>query len=177
MCSSRGDNKQLATVKTCRNVCKESKRIGWKYGEIWVAASERNKAKKLLKRYNWAFATNNRRQWRTGMVKQEIDTSEVRLIKQVPRSILLVKSNEVDEMKRSDVIEWSSGPWSSPAFLVKKKSGSIRFCVDCRKPNDVTRKVSYPLSRIDDTLDSLAGTKWFTTTWATGSAGVYKTLS
>jgi hypothetical protein len=33
--------------------------------------------------------------------------------------------------------------------------------VDYRKLNDVTKKDSFPLPRIDDTLDTLAGTKWF----------------
>ncbi|GFU59824.1 retrovirus-related Pol polyprotein from transposon 297 [Trichonephila clavipes] len=38
-----------------------------------------------------------------------------------------------------------------------------RFCVDYRKLNDVTKKDSYPLPRIDDTLDTLSGHKWFST--------------
>ena len=136
--------------------------------EKWItglAAAEKNKAKKLLKRYAFAFATNNKSQGRTAMVKHEIDTGEARPIKQAPRSIPLAKRNEVkelvDEMKKSGVIEPSSGPWSSPVVLVKKKDGSTRFCVDYRKLNDVTKKDSYPLPRIDDTLDTLAGTKWF----------------
>ena len=52
------------------------------------------------------------------MVKHEIDTGEARPRKQAPRNKLLAKRNEVkeqvEEMKRSGVIEPSSGPWSSP---------------------------------------------------------------
>ena len=63
-------------------------------------------------------------------------------------------------MKR-DVIESSSGPWTSPVVVVKKKDGTCRFCVDYRKLNSVTIKDSFPLPRIDDTLDALAGARCF----------------
>ncbi|GFV92956.1 hypothetical protein TNCV_1693491 [Trichonephila clavipes] len=66
-------------------------------------------------------------------------------------------------MKNNDVIEPSSSPWASPIVLVRKKDGSTRFCVDYRLLNDITKKDSYLLPRIDDTLDTLAGNTWFST--------------
>jgi hypothetical protein len=47
--------------------------------------------------------------------------------------------------------------------LVRKKDGNLRFCIDYRRSNDVTKKDCFPIPRIDDTLDSLGGTKWFST--------------
>src|SRR5580765_2349779 len=69
----------------------------------------------------------------------------------------------LEDMSSQGVIEESQSPWVSPAVMVKKKDGSIRFCVDYRKLNEVTIKDSYPLPRIDDILDQLAGNSWFST--------------
>ena len=35
--------------------------------------------------------------------------------------------------------------------------------VDYRKVNTVTKKDAYPLPRINDTLDTFAGSRWFST--------------
>ncbi|CAK1600010.1 unnamed protein product [Parnassius mnemosyne] len=66
-------------------------------------------------------------------------------------------------MVKDGVIEPSSSPWCSPVVLIKMKDGSMRFCVDYHRLNDVTKKDSYLLPRIDDTLDMLIGIKWFST--------------
>ncbi|GBM51780.1 hypothetical protein AVEN_109824-1 [Araneus ventricosus] len=66
-------------------------------------------------------------------------------------------------MVDNGIIVESSGPWASSIVLVKKKDGSTRFCIHCRKLNEITIKDSYPLPRIDDTLDALNGRQWFST--------------
>ena len=50
-----------------------------------------------------------------------------------------------------------------PIVLVKRKDGTTRFCVDYRKINEVTWKDAYTIPRVDNTLDTLAGSTWFTT--------------
>ena len=62
-----------------------------------------------------------------------------------------------EEMLENGVGHPSTSPWASPIVLVIKKDGATCFCVDYRKLNDVTRKDAYPLPRIDETLDALAG--------------------
>ena len=66
-------------------------------------------------------------------------------------------------MLKKDVIQPSCSPLASPIVLVQKKDGSTCFCVDYRKLNHVTRKDAYLLPRIDDTLDTLHGFRWFST--------------
>lgn len=60
----------------------------------------------------------------------------------------------VKGMLQHRVVQPSTSPWASPIVLAKKKNGTTRFCVDYRKPNEVTRKNGYPLPRIDETLDA-----------------------
>ena len=75
--------------------------------------------------------------------------------------------HEVDEImleiKDKDVIEPSCSPWVSPIILVCEKDGSLRFCIDYRKLNIISRKDSYPLPRIDTSLENLSHSKWFST--------------
>lgn len=88
-------------------------------------------------------------------------------IKQVLRRIPIHMREEVDrileDMKAQGIIEEPRSAWVSPAVIVRKKNGTLRFCVDYRKLNNITVKDSYPLPRIDDILDQLSGNAWFST--------------
>jgi transposase InsO family protein len=70
---------------------------------------------------------------------------------------------QVKEMEKQGVIEESTSAWNSPVILVKKKDGSLRFCVDFRALNDKTIIDAYPLPRIDNYLDVLGKARFFST--------------
>ena len=59
-------------------------------------------------------------------------------------------------------IRHSNRPWARSVVLVRKKNGSLRFCIDLRKLNARIVKDAYSLPRIEDALDSLNGACIFT---------------
>ena len=103
----------------------------------------------------------------TSSVAHYIETGDHRPIRIAPRRVSPGKRSiiekEVTKMLEAGVIRASNSPWSSPVVLVTKVDGSTRFCIDYRKLNDITRKDSFPLPRIDDHLDKLRGKSWFCT--------------
>ena len=103
----------------------------------------------------------------TKVLHHNIDTGSASPIRQPVRRLSLPAKEEVKkllgEMLQKNVISPSTSPWASPIVLVQKKDGSTRFCVDYRKVNCLTRKDAYPIPKIDETLDTLAGAKLFST--------------
>ena len=72
-------------------------------------------------------------------------------------------ARQLSSMLEAGVTEPLNSPWSSPVVMVGKKVGSLKFCVDYRRLNKVTRKDTFPLPRVDDPLDQIGQSKYFTT--------------
>ena len=68
---------------------------------------------------------------------------------------------QLEDLIEKGFIRPSHSPWGAPVLFVKKKDGSLRLCIDYRELNKVTIKNKYPLPRIDDLFDQLAGSKVF----------------
>ncbi len=99
-------------------------------------------------------------------VKHVIDTGDsqpirTKLRKSSPLEDKIIKE-EVEKMLANGVIRRSKSPWAAPVVLVTKKDGSIRFCVDFRKLNAVTKKDRYPLPHAEVLMNKLRGMKCFT---------------
>jgi len=122
---------------------------------------------KLLLQFHDVFATDQHDLGHTTAIQHQIDTGNSSPIRQHARRMPPVHRQEakqlLQDMLNNGIIQPSSSPWASPVVLVKKKDGTLRFCIDYRKVNAVTRKDAYPLPRVDDALDALASCEWFTT--------------
>ena len=87
-------------------------------------------------------------------------------------------------------------PWCNAVVLVRKKDGSLRFCIDFCHLNAQTKKDAYPLPRMQETMESMVGARHFScmdlksgfwqvqmdeesrqyTTFMVGSMGMYEFL-
>ena len=135
--------------------------------EIPMDEDQKRRIEALLKKNLEVFATDEKPFGHTDLVKHEIITDQQIPIKQpvrrIPFHLKEAAEKEVQRMLDKDVIEPSNSPWASPVVLVRKKDGSLRYCIDYRRLNAITKKDSYPLPRIDDSLDHLGQAKYFST--------------
>ncbi|KAJ8356934.1 hypothetical protein SKAU_G00197280 [Synaphobranchus kaupii] len=119
----------------------------------------------LLLEFKDIFALTEEDVGQTHLAQHDIITGDAQPVKMHPRRLPLARQEAADkalwEMQQAGIIEPSDSPWASPVVMVPKKGGKWRFCVDYRRLNEVTRKDSYPLPRVDETLDLVSGSSWF----------------
>ena len=120
----------------------------------------------LISEFSDVFALDDTRLGCMQMVQHSINTGNHAPIRQQPYRTPVVRRQKLEEMVESmqnqGVVVPSSSPWASPVVLVPKKDGSLRFCIDYRRLNAITRKDVYPLPRVYDILVALGEAKFFT---------------
>ncbi len=138
--------------------------LGRRSGEH-LSTSQQEQLRHLLRDFVDIFAAREEDCTRTALVQHNIDTGPAAPIRLRPHRLPLAKRQAAEELIRdmaaNGIIETSDSPWAAPMVMVWKKTGGWRPCVDFRRLNAVTRKDSYPLPRIDDALDYVAGSCWF----------------
>lgn len=129
---------------------------------------ERAAIENILRQFTTLFPKKNDPPRQTHLVTHRINTGthtpiRCRYNKRYAPAEREIIASEVKKMLDHGIVRPSESPWSSPVVLVRKKDGSVRFCVDYRELNKITKRDSYPLPRVDDALDCLSGSKFFST--------------
>ena len=161
-----GEEKMQAGSKVVLGELKGMVKELYYSGSDGLGGPQKEKLHALLVEFEDVFSTGPDDMGRTSLTSHKIDTGNQRPTKQqlrhLPDSKLETAQNVIKKMHEQGVIELSISPWCGPIVLVKK-DGTQRFCVHYRKLNEVTKKDSFSLPRIETILDALAGSQWFST--------------
>ena len=143
-----------------------NKEIDHNLEEASLTQDQKQHAINFLSEWKHIFSQSPSDFGRTNLVEHEIHLTDDHPFKEpfqnIPPALEEVREH-LKEMLQAGVIRESTSPFSSNVVIVRKKVGTICFCIDYRKLNQRTEKDAYPIPRFDDTLHSLAGSKYFTT--------------
>ena len=131
-----------------------------------LTAPEISQLKQMLKSHPNNFSQGDSDVGHVRRVKHEIKLTDPIPFKErhrrIPPGMYDQVREHLQQMLDSGIIRRSHSPWSSNVVWVRKKDGSLRQCVDFRQLNARTVKDSYALPRIEELLDALAGSRYFT---------------
>uniref|UniRef100_A0A3P9DVA4 Protein kinase domain-containing protein n=1 Tax=Maylandia zebra TaxID=106582 RepID=A0A3P9DVA4_9CICH len=100
---------------------------------------------------------------RTSLVEHDIvlkpDAAVKRMSYRIPERFLVELKDKVDLMLSLGIIQPSTSEWCNPLVLAPKKDSTIRFCIDFRYLNSISKFDSYPMPRIDDLIERLGKRK------------------
>ena len=118
----------------------------------------------LLEEFNGAFSLEESERGETDLIEMEILTGDATpRSRRMPLAVQQEVSGQLKKMQEDGIIQPFNSPWATPIVMVRKKDGSHRFCVDYWQLNAVTKLDTYPLPRVDDLLDQLGESRFFTT--------------
>lgn len=136
--------------------------------ELW-RPQQQDQLWQVLQEFRECFTWSDGEVERTHLVQHVIDMGDAQPIKCCTRRLPLARQQACDEaveklLQVADLIEPSDSQWAATVVMVTKPVG-WRHCSDYRPLNGITKKDSYPLPRIDDSLDFwtelVSGWSWF----------------
>ena len=128
---------------------------------------ERRAVRALFNRHRVVFAKSDDDLGCTSAVQHRIRTTDdipvTMPYRRIPPTQLDEVKDHLQRLVRTGAIVESKSDFASAVVLVRKRSGALRMCCDFRALNAKTVKDAYPLPRIDESMDALAGARWFST--------------
>ncbi|GAA6083782.1 uncharacterized protein LOC107657336, partial [Tachysurus ichikawai] len=133
----------------------------------FLPSLEQGQVRALLQKYQTVFWGHESDLGCTRLISHDISLLDNVPVHQryrrIPPSEYEVVKTHINQLLEAGIIRESCSPYASPIMLVKKKDSSLRMCVDYRHLNAKTRKDAFPLPRIEESLESLTGARWFST--------------
>ncbi|KAI8519781.1 hypothetical protein Bbelb_030380 [Branchiostoma belcheri] len=130
-----------------------------------LADDQKQKLGELLAKHKNAFSTGPYDVGHTTVLEHDIPTGDAAPIREpyrrIPPTLYQDVREQIQKLQDSGIIRESTSPWGAGLVLVKKKDGSVRFCCDYRRLNEVTHKQSFPLPRVEESLEALGNAKVF----------------
>ncbi|CAI5638107.1 unnamed protein product [Oreochromis niloticus] len=127
--------------------------------------NQRAAARKMLREECEAFAYDSDDVGCIPSLRMHISLHDTNPVKKTYMSIPKPLHNEVKEYLQDLLSKgWitpSRSPYSSPVVCVRKKDGTLRLCCDFRELNRKSVPDCHPIPRIQDMLDALGGSSWF----------------
>ena len=170
---SRPEEMACLVEETCEmtlphenNLPQLNSRETWEDVEICgeLGERERNEILNLLQRFSDVFSGIPNR---TAAAMHKIDTGDARPIRcgpyKVPQRLEEQVNEEIQNMLDMGIIRPSESPWASGVVIVPKPDNTIRFCIDYRKLNQVTKMDAYPIPSMDRMIEKVASAKYITT--------------
>ena len=135
-----------------------------KIGEI--ADDQKLQIYKVLVNFEDTFSQHSMDLGCTHLMQHHIETTSDEPIVRRSYRLSQVKSEaletQVQELVKIGVLEKSESAWNAPVVMVQKKNGDWRLCIDYRQLNTRIESKVFPLPLLQDFLDQLSGSAWFT---------------
>ena len=151
--ANQDDEYEVATIESGEDTCVNTE----------LQPRERRALEQLLEKYEHIFASHQKRPGRCRLNESHIiETGGAAPQKSRPGRIPIHWESEIsrqlEEMLSSDppICRSSKSPWSSDVIFVRKRDGTLRFAVDYRRLNAVTKRDEYSLPNSQAIFDRQA---------------------
>lgn len=135
------------------------------FGDSPISEQWKNRLRQKLAQKSHVFSMQ---EWDVGLAKgveHRIRLTDSRPFRQRSRRLPPADIEDVrkhlQELLQAGIITESRSPYASPIVVVRKKNGAVRMCIDYRLLNSRTVPDQYTTPCIEDALNALTGSQWF----------------